>query len=99
MEKSLLPKVRQLLYALIILKEWIDNGEFTKADKILVIGTRLQAFMVNYLFYKKNKKVYYIVGLDMQCKCGEYVKWIVFDNKFKKVLSRDDYNILFIPYV
>ena len=95
----MLSKVRQLLYDCIIVREWIENGEFIKADRIIVIGTSLQAAMIRYLFKGSGKKIYYITGLNRKYEYRRQVKWIVFNNSLKKVLPKNDCNILFIPHL
>lgn len=92
-------KAKQLLYDFIIIKEWIENGEFIKADKIIVFGTRPQAVMVNYLFKGSHKKLYYITELNGQYSYRKHIKWIVFDNHFKKILPKNDSNILLMPHI
>lgn len=99
MEQKLLSKAKQLIYNCIIVREWIENGEFTKSDRIIVIGTRLQAVMISCLFKGSGKKIYFITGLNRKYECRRQVKWIVFDSSLKKSLPKNDCNILFIPRI
>lgn len=99
MEKILVLKTKRLLYDFIIIKEWINNEEFIKTDKIIVLGARLQAVMVNFLFRGSHKKLYYITKLNGQYRYRKHVKWIVFDEHFNNALPKNDCNILYIPHI
>lgn len=81
----------------IIVREWIENGEFSNADIIIVIGTKAQAVMVNTLFRGSGKKVYYMERLHGKYRYKKRVKWIIFDRSLKRKLPQDDFDILFIP--
>ena len=48
--------VKSLIFHYIIINEWIKNGEFDRTEKIITVGTRFQAMMVNILFRRNNKR-------------------------------------------
>lgn len=92
-------KVKRTLYEYIIIKEWIDNGEFAKVDRIVVVGTKWQGIRVTFLFKNSNKKIYYVTELSEKYKYRNRVKWIIFDDNLKKMFPNDDCNVLFLPFV
>lgn len=83
----------------IIINEWIENGEFSQADRIIVVGTKQQAIVVNLLFKGSGKKIYYCSKSDKKYTYNSRTKWIVFNRSLKKELSQNDYNILIVPKV
>lgn len=95
-EKSVqLSGVKSLIFHYIIINEWIKNGEFDRTEKIITVGTRFQAMMVNILFRRNNKRIYYCTKFAGKYIHHDRVKWIVFDGRLKKV--RNDSNILLVP--
>lgn len=93
----IIKKIKSEICNYIIVREWIENGEFSNADTIIVIGTKAQAVMVNVLFRGSGKKVYYMERLHGKCRYRKWVKWIIFDRSLKRKLPQDDLGILFIP--
>ena len=92
-----LSKVKTAVCTYIVMKEWIENGEFHQVNKIVVVGTKRQAVMVKYLFRKSEKNIYYCEKPDQICECKNITKWIVFENKAKRNLLRKDYHVLIVP--
>lgn len=96
---ELLSKTRAMAGDMIVIKEWIENGEFDKADRIIIIGTKLQAMMTALLFKKEPKKVYYCSKPNRPYVYNKKIKWIIFDNRLKSEWPRNDYNILWMPKI
>lgn len=91
-----LSKLKFVIDKYIVIREWIENGEFCNADQIVVVGSKVQAVMVKFLFRKTNKRIYYLNSNR------EYIhhhkrKWIVFDQSLNKIFPQNDSNVLLIP--
>lgn len=91
--------LRKALCAHIIMREWVENGEFNKADTIMVIGTKLQAMMVRLLFFGKGKRICFCTGPQRRYVHDDRVKWIVLDSRSGRMLPGEDFNILRLPEV
>lgn len=98
-------KLKPLICSYIIIREWIENGEFARAERIIVIGTRFQAAMVKMLFKGTGKRIFYIEKLggkyahDSNTGRAGRTKWIVFGNRLKRKLPKNDCKILFMPRI
>lgn len=90
-------KVKETIYNLLIIDEWIKNGEFDKSETVTVVGTKAQAVIVNLLFKGKRQKINYCAKLPREYKYNTLQKWIVFDNKYRKILPKNDSSILWMP--
>lgn len=95
----LLSKIKITVCNYIVIKEWVENGEFNQADKIIVIGTKLQSVMVKSLFRGTQKKVYYCKKFEKKYTYKSRTKWIIFDSSAKRMLPQKDYNILIVPNI
>lgn len=95
-------KLKHLIYSHTIIREWIENGEFDRAGRIIVIGTRFQAVMVKRLFKGTNKRIFYSERFEGKythdSKAGR-TKWIVFDRGLRRNLPPDGCNILVMPEI
>lgn len=94
---SVLEKVKAVICNYVIVREWIENGEFFNTDIIIVVGTKWQAVMANIAFRGSGEKVYYAIKSNEKYHYRERTKWIVFDRKFKNRLSKNNFDILFVP--
>lgn len=83
----------------IVIKECIENGEFDQAERIIVVGTKLQAAMVRYLFRSTHKKVYYCKKFERKYTYTKRIKWIIFDSSIEKKFLQKNYNILLVPNI
>lgn len=92
-----LSELRSIICNYIIIKEWIENGEFIETNKIVVVGTRFQAVMVKFLFRKCSKRIFYCTKLEKEYLYNNKTKWIIFNIALRKVLPENDHNILFMP--
>ena len=90
-------KIKAEICNYIILKEWIENGEFINTNVVIVIGTKIHARFVNFRFRGSGIKVYYNTELRGAYHYKKWVKWIIFDTNLKRKLPCDDFNLLFIP--
>lgn len=95
----LLSKIKITVCNYSIIKEWLENGEFTQADKIMIIGTKQQAVMVKYLFRGTTKKIYHCAKFERRCAYKGRAKWIIFDSGIKMAIPQKNYNILLVPNV
>lgn len=98
----MLTKVRKWLCDYIIIREWVENGEFDGADRIIVIGTKFQAVMIKMLFRGTGKRIFYCEKLKRKYVHGSNagkIKWIIFDRGLKRKLPRNDCSILFMPKI
>ncbi len=89
-------KTKLMICRYIIIREWIENGEFSKVDQIVVVGSRVHVFIVKFLFRKSGKKVYYSKSYK-KYKYSINRKWIIFDKGLKKLFLQNDSNILLVP--
>lgn len=94
---KILSKIKSEICNFIIIREWFENGEFNKAERIVVIGTRFQSAVVNVLLKQSKKNIYYCTNLDRVNTRNCKTKWIVFDRELSKVLPQNDFNILILP--
>ena len=85
------------LYPVIIVKEWIDCGEFKGTDKIIVIGSKFYARAVKVLLSGSGKKVYYCTKAVGKYKYNNKTKWVVFDKDLKGNLPLNSYDVLLVP--
>lgn len=90
-------QIKSELCKWIIIKEWIENGEFSNTERIIVIGTKWQAIMVNILFRGSGKKVYYATEPNEKYHYRKRTKWIIFDRYLKSKLPQNTFDVLFIP--
>lgn len=44
---KILSKIKSEICNFIIIREWFENGEFNKAERIVVIGTRFQLSLIH----------------------------------------------------
>ena len=93
---KILSKIKSEICKYIIIMEWIENGEFRRTERIVVIGTRFEGMVVNRLF-KDKKNIYYCTDLDKKYVQDYKTKWIVFDSKLKKYFPQNQFNILILP--
>jgi len=85
------------LYPVIIVKEWIECGEFRNTDKIIVIGSKFYAMAVKFLFRGSGKKIYYCTETAGKYKYNHKTKWIIFDRALKENLPLNSYDVLLVP--
>lgn len=85
------------LLPFIVVKEWMDCGEFKNTDTIIVIGNRFHAVVVSLLFRKSGKKIYYCSEMIEKYRYRKKTKWIIFDNSLKKKFPQNSYDVLVIP--
>lgn len=90
-------KAKSVIYDYIIIKEWMENGEFKDAENIVVSGTRIQVAVVKLLFKKSGKKIYCCRNLKKQYAHRRHWKWIVFDRDMKKDWALNDSSVLLMP--
>ncbi len=90
-------KVKKLVFDIMIVNEWIKNGEFDNADMVIVAGTMTQAIMVNFLFKGKRQKIKYCRRLHGKYRYNCLRKWIVFNDSYKNILPWNDTSILWMP--
>ncbi len=93
---------RQLLsiiYIYAVVKEWNAGGEFKDTEKIIVVGSQIQALLVRVFLIKISVLVSYcnLNFFDHMYKCRKNVKWIVFDNRKAKYLKSTGTDILIFP--
>lgn len=93
----LLSKIKTAVCTYILMKEWVENGEFHEADKVVVIGTKVQAAVVKSFFRKTSKKIYYCEKFDSKYADKNRTKWIIFDDNIKKNFVHNDYHVLIVP--
>lgn len=94
---KVLDKVKKLICNVLIIDEWIKNGEFGKAETVMVVGTKTQAVIVRLLFIGKAQKISYCTVLHGEYRHNVVKKWIIFDNRYRETLPRNDSGILWMP--
>lgn len=73
-------EIKKSICTFIIVREWLECEEFLNVKKIIVVGDKLQALIINLLFFKKTQEIYYCDKNDFEKKYSykKNVKWIVF---------------------
>ncbi len=92
-----LTRIKPIVCNYIIIREWIENGEFDNTNNIIVVGTRFQSVMVNVLFKRRDKRIFYCTNINY--KHYDKTKWIIFDKTVKKAFPQNDYSILHMPII
>lgn len=93
---TLLSKLKRMICKYIVIREWIENGEFSDTDQIVVVGSGTWVVMVKFLFRKSGKRIY-CSKLNKKYIYHKKRKWIVFEKALKKAFPQNDSSILLVP--
>ena len=96
---TVLSGIKRIICEYIVVRDCIENGEFVNADTIVVIGSGMQAVLVNILFRGSDKKIYYATELTAEYHYRKQTKWIIFDRSIENRLPQNNFNILFMPKI
>ena len=92
--------------AFIVVREWMECGEFESVDRTIIVGDSIYALIVNYLMKKEGIKCNHclIKDFDRLYKSGSSTRWIIFGDtlcndkeEIKKLADRD--NVIIFPLV
>mgnify|MGYP006964298905 CR=1 FL=1 len=86
-------RIKMLIITLVIVREWIECGEFKDIGRIIVVGGKMYAVIINFLIRNLKLECCYCSLEDFKkfYKPRMYVKWIVFEDDLldkKKMLER-----------
>lgn len=74
-------RIYRYVISFIIVREWIECGEFEDADRIIVVGKKAYAMITNYLLRNKKIDCNYcdLERFIKTYKSRKNTKWIIFD--------------------
>lgn len=96
--------IKMLIISFVIVREWIECGEFKDIGRVIVVGKKMYAVIINFLIRNRKLKCCYCSLEDFKkfYKPRMCVKWIVFEDDLlgkKKMLERtfDKKDIIVFP--
>lgn len=91
--------VKKTVMKFCIIREWVANGEFDNAERIIVAGSIPDAVIVSMLMKSKGKQIYRCEKMLKVYRYESKTKWIVFGTALKNRKLDEHYDVILVPNV
>ncbi len=88
-----------LAHIYIVVKEWAEYDEFSNVEKVVIVGTKMQAMMVKLSLIQTPIHTYYCDkdDFDKKYRNRKRIKWIIVDSQTGRRTEGNKKNILVFP--